>query len=110
MRRRNGNALTRNEEHVLLTAVQLLSEGMSTFHGYPLAQAMRGGQQMNYATLYRCLDRLEQRGFLSSDWRVPDDSAQARRVYEVTGAGISHAATIESDARDGVLKISDLGT
>ncbi len=95
---------------MLLTAVQLLADGVSSFHGYPLAQAMRGGSQMNYATLYRCLDRLEQRGYLSSDWKVPQDSAQARRVYEVTGAGISHAATIETDERDSVLRISDLGT
>jgi PadR family transcriptional regulator, regulatory protein PadR len=96
VRRRNGNDLTRNEERVLCTAVELLRNGTSSFHGYPLAQAMRGDTEMNYATLYRCLDRLEQRGLLASNWRVPDGTAQSRRVYEVTGAGLAAASLIET--------------
>lgn len=108
VRRRNGNALTRNEEHVLLSAVQLMSDGRPSFHGYPLAQAMRGGTRMNYATLYRCLDRLEQRGFLASEWRVPDGGAQARRVYQLTGTGISHAATIDGESLIDQSSVGDL--
>lgn len=81
---------------MLRTAVELLRNGTSSFHGYPLAQAMRGDTQMNYATLYRCLDRLEQRGLLVSTWRVPDGTAQSRRVYEVTGTGLDAATDLES--------------
>jgi len=70
VRRRNGTELTRNEERTLLTAVGLLRSGTTSFHGYPIAKAMRRGAEMNYATLYRCLERLEKRDLLTTKWQV----------------------------------------
>ena len=57
-----------NEEHALSIAAALFSQGHELIHGYQLSQAMRqaGGKRMAVSTLYRCLDRLEQFGFLES--------------------------------------------
>jgi len=94
VRRRNGTELTLNEERTLLTAVELLRSGTKSFHGYPLAKAMRSGAEMNYATLYRCLDRLEKRDLLTSNWQVPAGLAQPRRIYSGTENGVNKADSI----------------
>ena len=59
-------------------------------HGYAIAarieQVSNGAIQLNMGTLYPALLRLEQRGFLRSDWGVTDSNRKAR-FYRLTAAG-----------------------
>ena len=70
--RRKANGLVPNEELLLSIALTLTQKGQSEFHGYALRELWQSdGNEpaaMNYATLYRCLDRLEERGLLSSQY------------------------------------------
>ena len=101
MKRRGGNALVRNEERILIAALGLHAAGdATTFHGYALSKAMDadGGKSMNYSTVYRCLDRLEERGLLKGAWNTPEGSRRPRREYELTGAGIQTAVALTEAA------------
>ncbi len=94
MRRKAGIGLVRNELRLLLTAVDLLSEGREQFHGYDLARHLAhaddGASIMSQPTLYRSLRRLEERGALSSAWETPEQAAaegregRPRRYYRLT--------------------------
>ncbi len=97
MRRKGGVGLTRNEERVLVVALSLLQRGSDRFHGYPLAKALADadprGRVMNYATLYRCLGRLEDRELAASAWTMGETS-RPRREYTLTPAGIDEARAV----------------
>lgn len=114
MRRKAGIGLVRNELRLLLTAVDLLSEGREQFHGYDLARHLAhaddGASIMSQPTLYRSLRRLEERGALSSRWESLDEASTAgregrpRRYYAITSAGTALAA---SELRDSSLSWSE---
>jgi PadR family transcriptional regulator PadR len=65
-------------------------EAMGTLHGYGIArrieQAAEGVLQLNQGTIYPALLRLEQRGWISSEWGASENNRKAR-YYSITRAG-----------------------
>jgi transcriptional regulator len=63
---------------------------LGPLHGYSIAarleQVSSGALRINMGTLYPGLMRLEQRGFVRSEWSVTDTSRKAR-FYTITAAG-----------------------
>ena len=57
-------------------------------HGYLIKQQLNqmGYTEVDHATLYRELRRLEKEGFVASEWET-GNSGPARRVYSITAAG-----------------------
>ena len=57
-------------------------------HGYLILQQLNrmGFPDIDHATLYRELRRLEKEGFVASEWET-GGSGPARRVYSITSAG-----------------------
>lgn len=98
--RRKNNGLVKNEETVLATALALHKAGDEQFHGYALRElwdSKSGASSMNYATLYRCLGRLEERGLLSSNYDVEaGGGGPPRRMFQLTGKGITVATALSS--------------
>jgi PadR family transcriptional regulator len=63
---------------------------MGSLHGYGLArrieQVAEGSLSLNQGTVYPALLRLEQRGWISSDWGVSENNRRAR-YYSITRSG-----------------------
>ena len=63
---------------------------MGPLHGYGIArrieQAAAGALALNQGTIYPALLRLEQKGWIRSDWGLSDNNRRAR-FYTITGAG-----------------------
>ena len=63
---------------------------MGILHGYGIARRIEqiSGDQLsvNYGTLYPALLKLEQEGFISSEWGDSDNNRKAR-FYKLTRAG-----------------------
>ena len=63
---------------------------MGPQHGYGIARRIEqtSGQMLlvNYGTLYPALLKLEQEGYVSSEWGVSDNNRRAR-YYKLTAAG-----------------------
>ncbi|MGE0228993.1 MAG: PadR family transcriptional regulator [Dehalococcoidia bacterium] len=103
MRRKGDSQLVPLELSILAAGVDLRRGGTDEFHGYAIARELRDGDEARrltaHGTLYRALERLEQRGLLTS--RLEDPAAAEaerrprRRLYRVTaqGAGASASAT-----------------
>lgn len=73
-------------------------ETMGPQHGYGIARRIEqtSGNQLlvNYGTLYPALLKLEQEGYVSSEWGVSDNNRRAK-YYRLTRAGkkqVEHAA------------------
>ena len=68
--------------------LQILS--LEPGHGYGIAQRLqqisRDAVQVNQGSLYPALHRLEQRGWLSSEWRQSETGREAK-FYVLTKAG-----------------------
>jgi DNA-binding PadR family transcriptional regulator len=80
------------KEEIVLGAVAVSARGRKKVHGYPLAQeiaALRPRHfSMNYATLYRVLNRLEEKGYLVSEMAEPGSfPGRNRRSYGVSSDG-----------------------
>jgi len=62
-------------------------------HGYAIAQRLkllsRDVVQVTQGTLYPALHRLENRGFLSADWK-PSDTGRDAKFYKLTRKGRAH--------------------
>jgi PadR family transcriptional regulator, regulatory protein PadR len=75
-------------------------ESMGSLHGYGIARRIEqtSGDQLslNYGTLYPALLKLEQEGFISSEWGVSDNNRKAK-YYQLTRAGRKQ---VEKEARD----------
>ena len=71
---------------------------LSPLHGYGIArrieQVSEGSLALNQGTIYPALLRLEQRGWISSDWGVSDHNRRAR-FYSITRAGRKQLAAEE---------------
>jgi transcriptional regulator len=69
-------------------------------HGYGIARRIEqtSGSQLlvNYGTLYPALLKLEQEGYIASQWGVSDNNRRAK-FYRLTRAGRRHA---EREARE----------
>ena len=65
-------------------------EAMSPLHGYGIArrieQVAQGSLALNQGTIYPALLRLEQKGWISSDWGTSENNRRAR-FYSITRAG-----------------------
>lgn len=65
-------------------------EAMGQLHGYGIARRIEqtSGDQLsvNYGTLYPALLKLEQEGYIASEWGVSDNNRKAK-YYKLTRAG-----------------------
>jgi len=65
-------------------------EAMGAQHGYGLARRIEqisgDAFSINYGTLYPALLKLEQEGYVSSEWGVSDNNRKAK-YYKLTRAG-----------------------
>lgn len=65
-------------------------DAMGPMHGYGLArrieQTSGGALVLNYGTLYPALLKLEQEGFIASEWGASDNNRRAK-FYALTRAG-----------------------
>ena len=65
-------------------------ESMGTLHGYGIARRIEqiSGDllSVNYGTLYPALLKLEQEGYIASEWGVSDNNRRAK-YYRLTRAG-----------------------
>lgn len=94
MRRKEG-ALVPLEVAILEAALDLTRRGTPEAHGFLLARELRdrqGAKRLTaYGTLYKALERLEQRGYLDSRWEDPNRAAEdgrpRRRFYRLTIVG-----------------------
>lgn len=77
-------------------------ESMGALHGYNIARRIEQTSgdllSVNYGTLYPALLKLEQEGFISSEWGVSDNNRKAK-YYTLTRAGRKHLLS-ESQAWD----------
>jgi len=69
---------------------------MGAMHGYGIAQRIqqvsRDVLQLNQGTLYPALLRLEQQGWIHSEWGISDNNRRAR-FYSITRAGRKQLVT-----------------
>src|SRR5919107_158874 len=83
-------------------------EAMGPQHGYGLARRIEqtSGDQLsiNYGTLYPALLKLEQEGYVSSEWGVSDNNRKAK-YYKLTRAGRKQLAkeTLEWEQTTAIL-------
>ena len=65
-------------------------EALGTLRGYGIArrieQVAQGSLELNQGTIYPALLRLEQKGWISSEWGASDNNRRAR-FYSITRAG-----------------------
>jgi len=84
-------------------------ELMGPLHGYGLArrieQTSGGRLAINYGTLYPALLKLEQEGFVASEWGASENNRRAR-YYKLTRAGRKELAR---ETREWELTASILG-
>lgn len=69
---------------------------MGALHGFGIArrieQVADGGFALNQGTIYPALLRLEQKGWISSEWGVSENNRRAR-FYSITRAGRKQLAS-----------------
>ena len=70
-------------------------ETMGPQHGYGIARRIEQTSgdllSVNYGTLYPALTKLEQEGFIASEWGVSDNNRKAK-FYQLTRAGRKQVA------------------
>jgi transcriptional regulator len=73
---------------------------MGPLHGYGIARRIEqtSGDQLsvNYGTLYPALLKLEQEGYIASEWGVSDNNRKAK-FYRLTRAGQKQVAKEERE-------------
>ncbi len=95
-----GNMSEAKHEELLQGTLDLLIlktlDSLGTLHGFGIArrieQVSGDTVALNHGTVYPALLRLEQKGWISSDWGVSDNNRRAR-FYALTKAGQKHLAT-----------------
>jgi transcriptional regulator len=77
-------------------------EGLGPLHGYGIARRIEQTSDhrlsVNYGTLYPALLKLEQEGFIASEWGLSDNNRKAK-FYTLTRAG---RRQVEREAKDWV--------
>jgi PadR family transcriptional regulator, regulatory protein PadR len=75
-------------------------EAMGPLHGYGVARRIEQTSgdvlSVNYGTIYPALLKLEQEGYISSEWGVSNNNRKAK-YYKLTRAGRKQ---VEKEARD----------
>lgn len=83
-----------------MLVLQILS--LEPAHGYAIAQRLqqvsRDAVQVNQGSLYPALHRLEQKGWLASEWRQSETGREAK-FYSLTRAGRKQLA-VEKESWD----------
>jgi PadR family transcriptional regulator, regulatory protein PadR len=81
------------QSDVLRGSIELLvlkTLSLAPMHGWGIGQSIQqiseGTLEVNQGSLYPALQRLEQKGLITSDWRTTENNRQAR-YYEITRAG-----------------------
>jgi PadR family transcriptional regulator, regulatory protein PadR len=73
---------------------------LGAMHGWGIAQRIRQVSedllQLNQGTLYPALLRVEQRGWISSEWKITENNRRAK-YYSLTAAGKKQ---LEAETRD----------
>ncbi len=68
-------------------------------HGYDIGQAIRANSgevlRVDTGSLYPALHRLERQGWVSSEWKVSENSRRVK-VYRLTAGGKKHLASERS--------------
>lgn len=86
-------------------------DGMGSLHGYGIArrieQVANGSLTLNQGTIYPALLRLEQKGWIGSDWGISDNNRRAR-YYCITKSGKRQLATEEANWHKTVATIARL--
>ena len=71
-------------------------QGLGPKHGYGIArrieQVAEGALTLNQGTIYPALIRLEQKGWIASEWGTSENNRRAR-FYSITRAGRKQLAT-----------------
>jgi len=88
---------------VLLGSLDLMVlktlEGLGPLHGYGIArrieQVSEGALYLNQGTIYPALVRLEQKGWIRTEWGISENNRKAR-FYAITQKGRKHL-TEEAD-------------
>jgi len=74
-------------------------DGMGPLHGYGIArrieQIAQGALALNQGTIYPALLRLEQKGWIRSEWGTSENNRRAR-FYSITRSGRKQI-TVEAD-------------
>lgn len=75
-------------------------EALGPLHGYGIARRIEqtSGNRLavNYGTIYPALIKLEQEGYIASEWSQSDNNRRAK-YYKLTRAGIKQ---LQKEARD----------
>ena len=75
-------------------------QAMGPMHGYGIARRIEqvSGDRLlvNYGTLYPALLKLEQEGYIASEWGVSDNNRKAK-FYKLTRAGLKQVAKEERE-------------
>jgi PadR family transcriptional regulator PadR len=86
-------------------------ESMGSLHGYGIArrieQAAEGSIALNQGTIYPALLRLEQKGWISSDWGTSENNRRAR-YYAITKSGRRQLVAEEANWQKTVATIARL--
>ena len=94
------NAKTDIWQGTLALMVLKTLESMGPLHGYGIArrieQTSGDALSLNYGTLYPALLKLEQEGWIRSEWGVSDNNRKAK-YYRLTRAG---ARQVEKETRE----------
>ena len=85
-----GKSLNRLSQPVILT---ILAANNKPMHGYIIVQEaakspMFGGKKPDATGIYRTLKRLEESGFVTSEWDTPEEGS-AKRMFTLTDKGRS---------------------
>ena len=82
-------------------------DAMGPLHGYAVArrieQVVQGALALNQGTIYPALLRLEQKGWIASEWGTSENNRRAR-FYEITRAGKKQLAA-ETESWERVVTI-----
>jgi DNA-binding PadR family transcriptional regulator len=95
--RRKPDSLLPIEVAILQGGLAMRAGGAAEFHGYAVAKEMREHAEARrltaHGTLYRALERLEQRSLLESRLEDPEaasaENRPRRRLYTVTALGVA---------------------
>jgi transcriptional regulator len=95
-----GNDKTDVWQGTLALMVLKTLEAMGAMHGYGIARRIEQTSgdllSVNYGTLYPALLKLEQEGYIASEWGVSDNNRKAK-YYKLTRAGRKQ---LEREARE----------
>ncbi|HEX3743266.1 MAG TPA: PadR family transcriptional regulator [Bryobacteraceae bacterium] len=84
---------------------------MGSLHGFGLArrieQVAEGSLELNQGTIYPALLRLEQKGWIHSDWGISENKRRAR-FYSVTKTGRKQLADEEAKWQQTVAMLARL--